>query len=152
MVRDAFGTHDAGPRLLAEAVASLGPHKVAVAACVSEPTNKLLVDDYELAPDGKYRLRTVGTDLYRFMRGHGIHVVHVPDVQAAAAGGLNSSVAAAAGVKQSTNEVLMVSPTAFGFNDQAAQDNTFMHGSVGGGNSVTQQECREGGPGVRLGL
>lgn len=35
------------------------------------------------------------------------------------------------GVRQSTNHVLMVAPTAFGFNDQAAQDNHFMHASTG---------------------
>ena len=45
-------------------------------------------------------------------------VAHVPDVAAAAAGALNSVRASAAGVRQSTNEVLMVAPTAFGFNDQ----------------------------------
>jgi hypothetical protein len=67
-----------------------------------------------------------------------------PDVAAAAAavnatiggsskidlrGRVLNSVAAAAqrGVAQSTNRVLMVAPTAFGFNDQAAQDNSFMH-------------------------
>lgn len=44
---------------------------------------------------------------------------HVPDVAVAAATGHNSTRAAASGVRQSTNEVFMVAPTAFGFNDQA---------------------------------
>ncbi len=44
---------------------------------------------------------------------------HVPDVAVAAAAGHNSTRAAASGVRQSTNEVFMVAPTAFGFNDQA---------------------------------
>ena len=45
-------------------------------------------------------------------------VSHVPDVGLAAQGALNSARAAARGAHQSTNEVLMVAPTAFGFNDQ----------------------------------
>ncbi len=45
-------------------------------------------------------------------------VSHVPDVGLAARGALNSARASAAGARQSTNEVLMVAPTAFGFNDQ----------------------------------
>ncbi len=44
--------------------------------------------------------------------------MHVPDVAAAAQGAVNSARAAVRGVRQSTNEVLMVAPTAFGFNDQ----------------------------------
>jgi hypothetical protein len=31
---------------------------------------------------------------------------------------------------QSTNHVLMVAPTAFGFNEQAAQDNSFMQAAA----------------------
>ena len=68
-----------------------------------------------------------------------MHTVLVPDVRAAASGALNSARGAAAGLKQSTNEVLMVAPNAFGFNAQAAQDNTFMNvdgeeaGGGGGG-------------------
>lgn len=34
------------------------------------------------------------------------------------------------GLRQSTNEVLMVAPTAFGFNAETAEDNSFMHSSV----------------------
>lgn len=57
--------------------------------------------------------------------------MHAPDVQAARHAAYNSSRAAASrGPRQSTNEVLMVAPTAFGFNEEAAQDNTFMHGDV----------------------
>lgn len=55
----------------------------------------------------------------------------VAEALAAAGGGregLPNSVAAAARLRsrQSTNHVLMVAPTAFGFNEQAAQDNSFM--------------------------
>lgn len=56
----------------------------------------------------------------RFLSREGIRAVHVPDVAAATAGAVNSARAVARGVRQSTNEVLMVAPTAFGFNDQVA--------------------------------
>ncbi len=57
-----------------------------------------------------------------------MHAIHVPDVHAAASLGVNSARAAARHTaRQSTNEVLMVAPTAFTFNHQAAQDNTFMN-------------------------
>lgn len=54
----------------------------------------------------------------RFLSREGIRTAHVPDVAQAAAGALNSAHAAERSVRQSTNEVLMVAPTAFGFNDQ----------------------------------
>ena len=44
----------------------------------------------------------------------------MPDVTLATSGLLNSSRAGSSGVRQSTNEVLMVAPTAFGFNDQVS--------------------------------
>ncbi len=39
----------------------------------------------------------------------------------------------------------MVAPTAFGFNEQAAQDNSFMHAAAkpGEGNELTRQVLRE---------
>ena len=79
-----------------------------------------------------------------------MHTVLVPDVRAAASGALNSARGAAAGLKQSTNEVLMVAPNAFGFNAQAAQDNTFMNvdgEEAGGGGRRWGEE--QGGRGVR---
>ncbi|EFN55864.1 hypothetical protein CHLNCDRAFT_145449 [Chlorella variabilis] len=130
VVRDAFGAHDDSHRALAQEVAALGPDKVAVASDLTHPHNRLIVDDYELAEDGQYRLRTVGTDLLRFFKQHDMHTILVPEVAAAAAGTSTSAKAAHRGIKQSTNEVLMVAPTAFVFNDQAAQDNTFMNSAV----------------------
>ncbi|MEW5303845.1 MAG: hypothetical protein WDW36_006499 [Sanguina aurantia] len=49
------------------------------------------------------------------------------------------------GVRQSTNTILMVSPTAFGFNEQAAQDNSFMHvaSAPGAGSELTRTVLRE---------
>lgn len=48
-------------------------------------------------------------------------------------------------MRQSTNEVLMVAPTAFGFNEQAAQDNSFMHAAAkpGEGSGLTREVLRE---------
>lgn len=81
-----------------------------------------------------------------------LNVALVPDVAAAlaAAGGgrtgLPNSVASAAKLRsmQSTNHVLMVAPTAFGFNEQAAQDNSFMHAATkpGEGSDLTRQVRR----------
>ena len=76
-------------------------------------------------------------------------MVHAPDVQAAKHAQYNSARAAATrGPRQSTNEVLMVAPTAFGFNSEAAQDNSFMHSSVSSDaaispNQITGQVLRE---------
>ena len=62
------------------------------------------------------------------LKREGIRVAHVPNIRSASQ--YNSTQAAASrGARQSTNEVLMVAPTAFGFNEQAAQDNSFMHGN-----------------------
>ncbi|KAL4451603.1 hypothetical protein ABPG75_007265 [Micractinium tetrahymenae] len=97
VVRDAFAAHDDSHRSLGAEVAALGPHKVAIAADLTHPHNRLIVDDYELAADGNYRLSTV----------------------------------------------LMVAPTAFVFNDQAAQDNTFMNSAV---NSFDQPGVATGQP------
>ena len=66
----------------------------------------------------------------------------------AAAAQQNSVKAMKQGVRQCTNEVLMIAPTAFGFNDQTAQDNSFMHASMEGGSTeagsdVTQHVLTE---------
>lgn len=65
----------------------------------------------------------------RMMHREGLRVCYVPDVANAAHGKYNSTAAAlkSLGARQSTNQVLMVAPTAFEFNEQAAQDNFFMH-------------------------
>ena len=55
---------------------------------------------------------------------------------------LASGMYAGKGLRQSSNDVLMVAPTAFGFNDQAAQDNHFMHAGSGGGSAAPQDTPR----------
>jgi hypothetical protein len=126
VVRDAFAAHDESPRLLADAIQPLGAGRAAVAADLTEPHERLVVDQYELcAEDGHYHLLTIGTDFVRFLRGHGVSLRHVPDVRAAVEPSATSQGGAEA--RQSTNEVLMVAPTAFVYNHEAAQDNTFMN-------------------------
>lgn len=84
--------------------------------------------------------------LCRLLRRENIQVCAVPDVAAAVK--QNSVKALQRGARQCTNEVLMIAPTAFGFNDQTAQDNSFMHasregGSTEAGSDVTQHVLRE---------
>ncbi len=167
VVRAAFAAHDEAPRALADAVAPLAPGLAAVAADLALPRERLVVDEYALAPpatwDGtssrpagteeQYRLVSVGGDLVRFLAAHGVRMRHVPDVRAAAAAAVAAAAAGAAaharGPRQSTNEVLMVAPTAFGFNAQAAQDNTFMNagapsgGAAAPGGAVTRAVLAE---------
>ncbi|KAG7668098.1 hypothetical protein Ndes2526B_g03388 [Nannochloris sp. 'desiccata'] len=150
IVRDAFAAHDESHRTLAEALHPLGPHKVAVSSDITHVHERLVVDHYELNPaDDHYHLTNIGTDLLRFLRGHGMHVRQVSDVGAAAAAlaAHDTEAAAAAGIptRQSTNEVLMVAPTAFVFNQEAAQDNSFMNTNTGEALSggVTHQVLKE---------
>lgn len=150
VVRDAFAAHDENPRALAESLQPIGPNLVAIASDITHPHERLVVDQYEINPqDGQYHLTSIGTDLLRFLSGHNINLKHVPDVRAAAHAvhNGNAASASAAGVplKQSTNEVLMVAPTAFVFNEQAAQDNSFMNTTDGSSisNKVTQQVLNE---------
>jgi hypothetical protein len=95
-------------------------------------------------------LHTAAVELATYLHNKGLRIASVPDVKSAAAAAstfweavasgkpaaevletvrLPNSVAVAMELRsaQSTNSVLMVAPTAFGFNEQAAQDNSFMH-------------------------
>ena len=66
VVRDAFAPHDEPPRPLASAIASLGHGRVAVAAAISEPHARMLVDEYELCNDGVYHLTRGSSDMLRW--------------------------------------------------------------------------------------
>jgi len=119
----------------------LGPSAVALAAHTQQTARRMLVDEYDRQGNG-YVLSSAATELAFYLHKKALKVALVPDVPAAVAAaaaaghtgrpttaGILNSVAAAAGLRsmQSTNSVLMVAPTAFGFNEQAAQDNSFMH-------------------------
>eukprot|EP00890_Picochlorum_soloecismus_P005996 jgi/Picsp_1/6398/NSC_03746-R1_amidinotransferase family protein len=141
VVRDAFAAHDENPRMLKDAIVPIGAHTVAVSSEVTKTNERLVVDLYDLHPGGdSYHLQTIGTDLLRYLKGNGLRVRQVPDL-AQAVKNLKDSLTH----KQSTNEVLMVAPTAFVYNDQAAQDNSFMNTETGEilKTSVTQQVLKE---------
>jgi hypothetical protein len=87
-------------------------------------------------------------DLFRFLKDEGVRVKlcqgsahHVP--------ALSAEESWKATVRQSTNEVFMVAPTAFTFNEQAALDNHFMNKKTDGGGAggvkggVREQVLRE---------
>lgn len=42
--------------------------QVAVASELTEPHNRLVVDEYEIAQDGRYHLRSIGVDMHRYGR------------------------------------------------------------------------------------
>lgn len=116
-----------------------------------------MVDEYERcgaddAGRGGWRLSRVATRAPEFFSRQGLRVALVPDVASAASSAASSAapnaarIAAAGASPQSTNSVLMVAPTAFGFNEQAAQDNSFMHAGEAaseGGSPLTRQVLKE---------
>lgn len=118
-----------------QVVASIGHSAVALAAHTQLTPQRLLVDEYFRSSNGSYTLSAAATELATYLHRKGLSIALVPDVSAAAAAAkalrtkIPNSIAAATKLRsmQSTNSVLMVAPTAFGFNEQAAQDNSFMH-------------------------
>ncbi|KAL3139071.1 hypothetical protein ABBQ32_005868 [Trebouxia sp. C0010 RCD-2024] len=147
VVRDAFTPFNAREYPLHTTIASLAEGQVAVHSAAAFEPQGIVVDEYvKDSARGVYRLTNIATDLLRLLRREGIKVCAVPDVTTAAK--QNSVKAMQRGSRQCTNEVLMVAPTAFGFNDQTAQDNSFMHasregGSTEAGSDVTQHVLRE---------
>uniref|UniRef100_A0A383VAN1 Amidinotransferase n=1 Tax=Tetradesmus obliquus TaxID=3088 RepID=A0A383VAN1_TETOB len=150
ILRAAFLPCDKPQPALAEVVAVLGPGAVALASHTQRPAQRFVVDQYALnSSTGCWTLRSTSAELATYLHNKGLKIALVPDVKAAAAAAtafwtasasgqaaeevleavkLPNSVAVAMGLRsaQSTNSVLMVPPTAFGFNEQAAQDNSFM--------------------------
>lgn len=147
VMRDAFTPFNAKEYPLHSTIASLGEGKATVHSSAALHPQGIVVDEYiKDTTNGVYRLTNVATDLLRLLRRENIQVCAVPDVAAAAK--QNSVKALQRGARQCTNEVLMIAPTAFGFNDQTAQDNSFMHasregGSTEAGSDVTHQVLRE---------
>uniref|UniRef100_A0A061RZ36 Amidinotransferase n=1 Tax=Tetraselmis sp. GSL018 TaxID=582737 RepID=A0A061RZ36_9CHLO len=144
VLRDAFATFDKPVRPIGEILAPLSKGRVAVSSALSYPEARVLVDCYRRAPGGDFILAEGSVDLLRYLRRELLRVDYVPDLAAAAGGTYNGSRAHSDSALQSSNEVLMVAPTAFTFNQQAAQDNYFMNSMEDkSGTSVTQQVCRE---------
>lgn len=132
IIRDAFLPHNGKVRPLATWLVPLGQERAAVTAALTKPHNRLLVDEYSRGADGQYHLVYSSTDILRLLHREGIRVSHVPDAALALTEEYSANVAkiSATASRQSTNEVLMVAPTAFGFNEQTAADNHFMHQGV----------------------
>lgn len=112
---------------------------VAVVAAVARPETRVVVDHYECSTNGDYTLSMPSTDLLTYLTAISPQVSIVPSLVLAAA----QTAKLQSGV-QSTNEVLMVAPTAFGFNKQTAADNHFMHaGEEGEGETLMRQVAHE---------
>lgn len=141
IVRDAFAPFDAQATSLHKVMKSLGADRVAIVTSAANTEKRLVVDEYAHDGSGRYDLSSVGTDLLTYASEAGLQVALVPELQ----GSHNSVTAVQKGIRQSTNEVLMVAPTAFGFNEQAAQDNSFMHKAAtpGAGSSLTRKVLKE---------
>jgi hypothetical protein len=123
---------------------------VALASHTQQPSQRLLVDEYSFnSSTSSYALTTASAELATYLHNKGLKIALVPDVKAAAVAAaafweavasgkedeealacvrLPNSVAVALGLRsaQSSSSVLMVAPTAFGFNEEAAEDNSFM--------------------------
>ncbi|KAF5835837.1 Amidinotransferase-domain-containing protein [Dunaliella salina] len=125
VLRSPFTAFHETPRSFAQTVRPLGGAAVAVATEASQPHGRIVVDEYVATSSGSYDLREVATDLSRYLNNEGVRIALVPDVSKAE--GSTAAKGAKLALKQSSNEVLMVAPTAFGFNEQAAEDNSFMH-------------------------
>lgn len=143
VAREAFTAFDAPPRPLGKLLRPIGQAAAAVHSSVASPESRIVVDEYEKAVDGSYKLKTIATDLLRYLSDAQVRVCLLPDVSSSRP--YTSVTGATMGVRQSTNEVLMVAPTAFGFNEQAATDNSFMHAAdaASAGSPLTRQvrEC-----------
>ncbi|KAG1667518.1 hypothetical protein FOA52_013708 [Chlamydomonas sp. UWO 241] len=123
VLREPFAAFDQPATPLSKIIASLGGNNIAVSTAVLAPHTKVVVDEYVSTPAG-YKLAGMATDLLSYLHRHGASIALVPDVATASA--TTAAAGLSLGIRQSSNEVLMVSPTAFGFNEQAAQDNAFM--------------------------
>ncbi|KIY97987.1 hypothetical protein MNEG_9977 [Monoraphidium neglectum] len=153
VLREAFAASGVEPKQLGQLVSPLTRGAVALDSASLQPENALVVDEYTHdTASGRWGLRRAAVAAAEFLHAQGLRVSLVPDVAAAAAAGGSEGVgnavhAVRSGLSpQSTNHVLMVAPTAFGFNEQAAQDNAFMHASTKaqeGGNPLTNQVLRE---------
>lgn len=69
-MRHAFAAHDAATDRLTDIVTAVGDGHVAVSHRASQPTTRLIVDEYQRGSDGHYQLKAVGTDLCRYLQHH----------------------------------------------------------------------------------
>ena len=124
--------HDHRFLRLTDSIKQISPTTLAVHPSVTRGPGRLVADLYRRPGNGgpraahrPFTLHEAGVDLLEILHHKGGAKLEVcPDVRRAPPEWGH-------GAQQSTNEVLMVSPTAFVFNQEAARDNTFMHNDEG---------------------
>jgi hypothetical protein len=104
---------DLSVRAPAQIVRKAADGGIAIASACARPESRVLVDHYLPGPDGSYMLGASSIDLLSYLCDAQIHLLPSLDdadkpARLPKSGG------------QSTNAVLMVAPTAFGFNDQVS--------------------------------
>lgn len=107
----------------------IGPSSVAVSTEVLKPDHQLLVDEYNTSGSTLSPISSSRT-LLRFLSDKGINTVFSPPSSFVTEGGLldrNVIKVNKQSPQQSTNSLLMVAPTAFQYNEEAAKDNKFMN-------------------------
>ena len=96
---------------------------VEVASSAAHARTRVVVDHYAPDGSGSFTLGASSIDFCEYLAHSDVALHLVPSV----AGDARKGRPPPRTGEQSTNEVLMVAPTAFGFNEQTAQDNHFMH-------------------------
>lgn len=147
VVREAFRSFNAPPRPVHEIVRGLQVGAAAVSNALLAPHKKVVVDVFDLDDvTGDYRMSEASVDLFRFLKGEGVRVKIAQGAASTVTPPFPEEAWKVTG-RQSTNEVFMVAPTAFTFNEQAALDNHFMNrvGEKGAniGASVREKVLRE---------
>jgi len=152
VVRDAFYPYDEDARPLNKLLKELPNKSLAVHVALTTPEDRAVVDEYVFDTESKtYKLQNMARDLIQVLQDNlsscqdAGSLWLVPDIESAGKPGSIPVVGATKRIRQSSNNVLMVSPTAFGFNEQAAQDNSFMHAaeSAGAHSSLTKKVLLE---------
>jgi hypothetical protein len=128
--------------LFLQLVAATSPTSVTVSVFLASPSQRIVVDHYTRTNSGVYRLVFDSQDLLRYLAFTAKATVTMSTLP------LDTSPPSKDTGRQSTDKVLMVAPTAFGFNEEAAKDNHFMHAAAGVGReseepSVVEQVTRE---------
>jgi hypothetical protein len=100
-------------------VVATSPDSATVALSLTQPASRVVVDHYQRGKKGAFSLVFDSQDLLRYLAFTAKARVSLSELP------LDLTPPPAA--RQSTDKLLMVAPTAFGFNEQAARDNHFMH-------------------------
>jgi len=135
VVRDVWDK-DPGLASLRSVLAFNSADVAVVHPAVVDPLKRRLVDVYHRNTQQAFTRAAHDVELVSFLRRQGKYRVHV--AKDASEFARLASGEDAAPAHQSTNSVLMVAPTAFAKNIQAAQDNFFMLQQEEGGDSAQQ--------------